>query len=236
MADSSAGRLVGVLTAPGRTFRAIAERPTWGLALATLLTCSLLSTVAIFQKVDHEAFRQQMSAQMERRGQVPNEKVLDTMEKYGLTCGPAIGIGVSVVFYFAGAGILLVSSNLLGGAIDYRTSLAVILHAMMPLAVLGLLSIPVAFFGGAIDMQQIQQGGGLLPSSLAVVAPADAGPKLLALLNSFDLFTLWAIALLISGLHLAARISKGAAAAVVLSLWAILILLKVGAVALGGGA
>ena len=236
MADSGAGRLVGVLTAPEKTFRAIAERPTWGLALALLVLISTASTLVIFQRVDRDAFRQQMSAQMERRGQEPNEKMLDTMEKYGLTCGPAIAIGGSLAFYFAAAGLLLVASNLLGGSTNYRTILAVVLHASMPFALSGLLQIPVALGRGAIDLQELQHNGSLLPSSLAALAPADLGPALFALLNSIDLFTLWTVALLIVGFHLAARISKGAAAAGVLTLWAIGILLKMGAAALGGGA
>ena len=234
MADSGAGRIVGVLTAPVKTFRAIAERPTWVAALIAVVVVSTLSTVVIFQRVDRDAFRQQVSAQMERRGQAPNEKALDMAEKF-MTCLPAIGIVVAVGFDFAAAGLLLVASNLLGGAINYRTSLSVVLHAVMPFVLAGLLQIPIAFGRGAIDLQEMQRNGGLLPSSLAALAPADAGPVLLALLGSVDLFTLWTVALLILGFHLAAKVSKGVAAATVLSLWAILILLKVGAAALGGG-
>ena len=234
MADSGAGRIVGVLITPEKTFRAIAERPTWVAALVVLLVVSTLSTVVIFQRVDRDAFRQQMSAQMERRGQAPNEKALDMAEKF-MTCAPVVGIVAAVGFDFAAAGLLLVASNLLGGAINYRTSLSVVLHAVMPFALAGLLQVPVALGRGAIDLQEMQRNGGLLPSSLAAVAPADSGPVVLALLGSIDLFTLWTVALLIVGFHIGARVSKGAAAATVLSLWVIVILLKVGAAALGGG-
>ena len=37
MENSSFGRLIGVLVSPGKTFRSIAERPTWGVALVVFM-------------------------------------------------------------------------------------------------------------------------------------------------------------------------------------------------------
>ena len=40
--DSSAGRVIGALVSPVKTFRSLAERPTWGVALVVLLVISTL--------------------------------------------------------------------------------------------------------------------------------------------------------------------------------------------------
>ena len=83
--------------------------------------------------------------------------------------------------------------------------------------VLSLLTIPVALGRDELTMQEVQ-GGSLVPSSLAFFAPEEASRRMVALLSSFDLFSLWVIVLMIVGYHVAARVSKAAAAGVVIAI------------------
>ncbi|MGH9362156.1 MAG: Yip1 family protein [Thermoanaerobaculia bacterium] len=228
MENSSLGRLVGVLVAPGKTFRSIAERPTWGVAFAVLVALTVATTLLFFQKMDFaEIVRQQMEAQGR---EMPPEAEGATGMMRG--CAMAAALGIPIIFYFGVPLIFWGAFTLLGGTIDYKTSLAVTLHAMMPTAIAALLSIPVLLGRAEITVEEAQAGS-ILASNLGHFAPDGASPVLVALLSSVDVFSIWVIALLIVGYHLAAKVSKAKAAVTVLVIWGVGILFKVGMAALG---
>jgi hypothetical protein len=226
MKDSSWGRLWRVLVKPGETFAAIAERPTWGAALAVLVLASGAATLVLFNRFDvMEMMRQQMASQ--------HQAVPPGMERNAALfkgCFEVIGILAPVVVTLISAAVFLVF-NLLGGRIDYRTSFAVTLHASMPSVVRALLMIPVALSRATLTLPQVQ--GGLLRSNLAFLAPEGAGRPLVTLLTSLDLFTLWTLVLLAIGYRIAARVSRATAAVTVVLLWALLVAVGVGFAALG---
>jgi L-cystine uptake protein TcyP (sodium:dicarboxylate symporter family) len=60
-------RLVGVLFAPTETFRKIAERPTWAVALVVLLMLGAAVGVVVAQKLDLDAERDLIRQQIEDR-------------------------------------------------------------------------------------------------------------------------------------------------------------------------
>ena len=229
-------RLIGVLTAPTATFRSIAARPTWGVALAVFVIVAIASTAVLVPRIDRAQMREQMREEMAKRGgaETADEEALAVMERASLGCVASAGVGGSLVVCFLLAALFL-AFNLVGGEIDYRTSLAVTTHGLMPWALLSLLAIPVMLGRGSLDMQELQRGGGLLPSNLTVLAPEDASPRLFALLASVDLFTLWALALLIVGYHVAARVSKGMAAGVIIGFWLLWVGIKVALASLAPG-
>jgi Yip1 domain len=232
---NSWARLVGALTSPGATFRSIAARPTWIVALAVFVLVSIASTAVLLPRIDREQMRRQMRERIEEQaGGKADENALAQAERIGIGCVAASGVGGPIVICLLLAALFL-AFNLVGGDIGFRTSLAVTVHALMPITLLSLLSIPVILGRGSLDMAELQQGRGLLPSNLAALAPEDAGPRLLALLASFDLFTLWTIVLLVLGYSIAARVSRGMAAGVIVGLWLLWVAIKVGLAALGGG-
>ena len=51
--DSSFGRLFGVLFSPGKTFRSIAGRPTWGVALVVLVLSAALVALISGKRTDY---------------------------------------------------------------------------------------------------------------------------------------------------------------------------------------
>lgn len=235
MSDSSAGRLGAVLFSPRRTFESIAARPTWALALIVLVVLSLVLTTFIFQRIDMgDAIRDQMAKQGKQLSDEEIAKFSGIQEKVGMGCAilaPPVG-------YLVTALLFMVAFNLVGGEIKFPASLSVTLHALMPWAVATLLSIPVVLSKTTLDLDSLQSRG-LLASNLAAVAPADAGKPLLALLSSFDLFSVWTVVLLIIGYQVVAKVPKRTAVATVLALWAVYIVGKVGLAAVGsafGGA
>jgi len=227
MKSNSWGRLWGALGKPGETFESIAERPTWALALAVLSVVSAAAVLAMFSRVDMaEAIRQQVVAQ----GREVSPAMMQQMGRVS-GCITAVSVLGTPLFYLAMAAVFLLF-NLLGGQLDYRKSLAVTVHAALPRAVQALLTIPVALARSGLTLEEMR--GGLLRSNLAFLAPEGAGKPLVALLSSFDLFTLWNLVLLVIGYRVAARVSRATAATTVVVLWAVVVAVLVALSALGG--
>ena len=137
------------------------------------------------------------------------------------------------IVYLLVALVFMVLLNVLGGELTFVRSLAVTVHGMMPRLVLALLSIPVILGRDEFSAKELESGG-VMASNPGAFLGEDAGPGLVALLSSFDIFSLWTIALLVIGFAIAARVSKGTAAAGVIGLWIVYVLGKVGVAALRG--
>lgn len=227
MENSSFGRLIGVLVSPVKTFRSIAERPTWGVAMVVFVLCLSAMSVFMFQKVDFgEMMREQMAAQGR---ELPADA--QGMEGFMKGCTIVTIVGAPVLFILVLAAIYLVF-NLMGGQLRYPASLSVVLHAAMPGVVAALLTIPVILSRESLTVREMQ--GRVLKSNLAFLAPEDAGPRLVALLASFDFFTLWSLVLSIIGFHIVAKVSKTTAAVVAIGLWILTVLLGVALAGLRG--
>lgn len=232
MHDSAFGRLIGVLVSPTRTFESIAQRPTWVAPLVVLLVLFAAVGILTWQRVDAEDMTRPMREAIERQGETPNEEQLEQ----AVTVQRGFGYGCSAVMppvvYLLSALVLMVALKIAGGEIGFKTSFAVTLHGFMPWAIAALLTIPVVLARDSLGLQEAQMQT-ILASSAAAFAPEDAGQVLIAVLSSFDVFSFWAIALLTIGFSIAARVSRGKAAAVVTTLWLVWLVVKVGLAALG---
>ncbi len=233
MEDSSLGRLIGVLISPEKTFRSIAERPTWVLALVVLVLLGAAAGYLVFQKLD---MAEVVSQSMADRGQQVSaedlERMIDVVERFGWLGALAGVLVIAPLAFLTMALVFWVVFKLLGGEFTYRSSLSVTLHSLMPTAVSALLSLPVVYSRETIGFEESQRG--VLFSNLGVLAPEDAGPALTALLTSADLFTLWSLVLFTIGYSIVGRVSKTAAGLTVVSLWIVYVLAKVGWVSIAG--
>ena len=232
MESSSFGRLIGVLVAPHKTFRSIAERPTWLVAFLVLLVLPLLPGLVANPKIDWEEFAQY---QVERAGADLNSPEAKQQIEWTAKLGPYF---IYATPFFMAIGILVCALvfwgafTLAGGELGFKRSLAVVAHGMMPFAVAALLAVPVILGMDGIPPELIEQGG-YLKSSLAALAPEDAGVILVAFLSKFDLFTIWSLVLYTIGFTYSAKVSTKTAAITVGLLWALWILITVGFASLG---
>lgn len=233
MEQSSFGRLVGVLVSPGKTFEAIAEKPTWVAPLVVLIVFGLLTSVMISGKMDWAEITRDS---IEARGQEIPEDQLETIIDFQEKAGPIFMYGGTLLgqpaVFLLIALVFMVLFKMLGGELTFMKSFSVVLHSMMPRAVLALLSIPVILGKSEFGFEQLKTGS-VLTSNLGAFAPEDTGTAMLALLSSIDAFTIWALVLLVIGFSAVARVSKGAAAGGVFGLWVVYVLGKVGLSALG---
>lgn len=231
MNDSGFGRLVGVLLSPEKTFRSIAERPTWLAPLLVLMVLGTLVGYLVNQRTDLEAVIRHQMAQSDREiSQEQLEQGVEIAKKIGPISVLVIGVVISPLLYMLIAAVFLALVRLMGSDIDFRRSLSVLLHGMMPWAVHGLLALPIVLSRESIDPETLQRG--ILMSNLGAFASEDAGPILKALLASLDVFTIWTLILLILGYRVVGKVSTMAATGIVLSLWLLYLAGKLGWVAI----
>jgi len=231
MKDSSWGRLIGVLVAPGETFRSIAERPTW---LPPLLVLALLggavSLVLQMRTDPEEMVRGQLEMVKVDMPQEQVDKMIEDAEnrttgaKVGLAAIGAVG---QPLVYAVVAVLFWLGFRLFGSEMDYLRSLATALHGYMPLAVGSLINLPLMFTRETLTFEEAASGG-VLVSSLKALAPEDASAVTGILLGSFDLFTIWTLVLLTIGYKAAAKVSTAVASGIVILFWLVYVVGKVG--------
>jgi hypothetical protein len=218
MNDSGLGRLLGVLVSPGKTFRSIAERPTWW---AVLLVLALAGTGVGFlttKKMDFEAMARQRATQ---QNQPLNQEQLDKGVQFAKTFAPVWALVAGLIL---GPGIYMLLAvlfwtffRLLGSEMSYPQSLSVTVHAYVPTLVLSLLAVPVLLSRQTISPDDAKKG--ILLSNLAFLAPEGSSAAVQSLLGSIDFFSLWVVVLLALGYRIVAKVSGTAATATVVALW-----------------
>lgn len=221
----------GVLTSPGRTFEALASRPSWFPAMLLLVVTAIGLSAIVTPKLD---MRQVIRDAIEERGANLTEAQIEQQLQMAETfkwAGTFSQIVIQPLVYLIMAGVFLVVFRLMGSELDFRQSLSVSVHGMMPFAVATLLTAPIVLSREELSMQEVQNSRFLF-SNLAAFAPEEASKALMALLSSVDLFSIWSVALLAIGFQVVGRVSKATALGVVLGLWTVAVAGKVALAAL----
>ncbi|HKI01763.1 MAG TPA: YIP1 family protein [Thermoanaerobaculia bacterium] len=236
MESSSFGRLFGVLFSPVRTFRSIAERPTW---LVPLLAIALAASLVAFLAGKRTDYRDMIVQSSKDRGQQTTEAQLEPAISMMEKAGPIIG-AVSTPVVLALITLLMallywVAFKLLGSDFSYKSSLAVTLHSWVPAVLSLLLSIPVILSRSTIGYADMKRSGGtFLQSNLAFLAPEDAPGWLIALFASVDFFSLWVLVLSIIGFRAVTGKPARPVAITVIVIWLLFVGVRVGWAALFG--
>jgi Yip1 domain len=228
--ESAFGRLVGVFLSPVRTFASIAARPTWILPVAIGAGLSLPLSELMLSKTDWRAV---VTEQIEKSGRTLTEAQIDGAVEQARKLAwlwDVLAVAAPIVLTFVIAAVFWGACRAFGWEVRFPQSLGITAHAYFP-GVLYSLGLAVAIWNRpTVNPQKV---GDLLPTNLGYFA-ADADKVTHSLLASLDLFSFWAMALLVLGLSAAAKTSRGRMAALVVSLWALYVLGKTGATAVFG--
>lgn len=231
MEDSSLGRLIAVLISPEKTFRSIAERPTWVAALVVLVLLGVLVSELAFRRMDpEEIVRSQSTKAGQDLSRAELEQRIEVVETFGrvalltqvVVIGPAVLLIAAVLFWMA--------LKFQGSDISYTSTLSVTLHSSMPWALSMVLSLPIILSRQSITNAEMQRG--LLYSNLGVLATEDTSPAFGIILTSIDFFMVWILVLLVFGISVVGRVSKGVATMLSIGTWALFLLAIVGLVSL----
>jgi hypothetical protein len=228
-------RIVGVLFAPTATFQDIARRPDIIVPLLAIVLISFVTIAATFRNIDFESMIAQQQEVMREKNPNMSAADFDRVAKFS-TAITKVGIWLSPFLIIIGfvviSGILLLSFRLFGGEGNFKQAFSATLYSWMPRLVGGIIGTIVVLARGKVDLMELQT---IVKSNPAFLVDAKEQPVLFALLTNFDLFGLWSLVLLIIGFAALARVSKAKSAVIVLSLWVILVLVKLAFAAMGAG-
>lgn len=237
MEDSSFGRLIGALVSPGKTFRAIAGRPTWAVALVVLGLLGAGIGALINSRADQ---REMIQKQMKKWGQNLTEEQLDEAVQRAEHPRPVmravsitVGLLGQAVAYLLPAFLFWLIFKLAGSEMSFKAGLSTYLHASMPIGVATLLTIPVILSRATVQPLEALTGD-LLASSPAFLLPEGTGAAVKAALAAFDLFNLWSVVLAVIGYRIVARVSTPVAVSAAVFLFLLGMGFRVGFAALLG--
>lgn len=228
--------LMRALATPDHGFGIVTERRRVGLALAVATAAALLTAAVVLPRVDFgaAALREGRAPGAAERTESELEEAAVTARKLGQIVGWAGAALLPSALAVAAAGALFAGFRVAGTRPDFKPTLAVTAHGMLPVWLGKLLAIPAAVAHAPVAPEDVPR---LVPSSLATLLPAGASPPLAAALSALDLFTLWALALVVVGMARASGASRTRALVVTVTLFAAYVaLLKVVPAALMGGA
>lgn len=202
------------------------------LGVATL--ASLLFAAAAVPRIDYEAAAQQgmRGPEAQEQTQFQREEAVATARKLGHIAGWAGAATWPALLALGAAAGLFLGFRVAGTRPGFKETFAVTAHGMLPVWLGGLFAIPAAVARAPIPPDDLPR---LLPSSLAALLPR-AAPPLAAALAAVDLFALWSVVLVATGMARAAGASRARAFTVTIVLYAAYVaLLKVVPAAAFGG-
>ena len=237
---STPATLTGIFFEPGATFEALRERPRFLVAAIIIVVLSLAVTVLLFNKIDYVAFMREQIMKSPRAAQMTPEQVDRAVGFYNGPIGKAfiyvIPILATAVFIAGGGALYLLGSMLMGGRVRYKQAVSVWTYSSFAPGVLAaVVSVIVVLLTPAEDIDPSKPGG-LAKANLGVLLGHGASPAVAALLGSLDLFAFYGLFLAALGLRKVGKMSSGSAWTVVLGLWLLGVLLKVGWAAVFGQA
>ncbi|MEA2416377.1 MAG: hypothetical protein QOI58_3034 [Thermoanaerobaculia bacterium] len=216
-------RIIGVLFSPDATFASIARRPDWVVPLVLLL---LVSLAAGFIMAPHVDFGAAARESMEQNKNVKPEDV-EKAVRISASIGKVfsyISPVLSLIGLLVIAGVVLLAFRIFGGEGDFKQAFSVTCYASMPTIIKSVVTLVIIVAkGGIIPAQALAT---LVRSNLGFLVDYKTNPVAFALLSSFDIFSVWFLALLIIGFSYVARVSKVKAAVTIISLWVLVLLLK----------
>lgn len=208
------------LASPSLGLASAADRRRSLTALALSTLAALAFAAVVVPRVDYEraaAAKLDASPKAAETSPQDREDALVTARKVGViggwagaATGPALVALVAAVLLFAGFRVA-------GTRPAFRDTFAVAAHGLLPVWIGKALAIPAALAHAPIPPDDVAR---LLPSSAAALLPARAPPALAGALGAVDLFALWALALVATGMARASGASRRRAAIVTVVLYA----------------
>jgi len=213
----------------------VKQNTTWWPAFLLMVIGGLIFCFAVQKQVGwahaYEAVLRQNPRQEAQFAQMTPAQV-DSAKALGarITAGVAWGFPVIILLTTAvSAAVLLGTFNFgFGGKASFGELFSVYMYASLPFVLHSVLA-AIALFAG-LDSGSFVISNPVGSNPGYYLAP-DTAPWLMALASSFDLFTLWMLALLVIGCSVVAKVSRTSASVAVVGWWVLILIVKVGAAA-----
>ena len=227
---STGSTLTDIFFEPGKVFEALRARPRFLVAGLILLVLTCIMTLVLYMRVD---MGQLIREQMERSPNAAQQT--EAQREIGVRMGKIIGavfIPLSVpITIAAGAALYLLGVLAFGGTINYKQGLAVWTYSSLPPTVVAAVIWIAVLFLKSPDTVDPQR---LLVTNPGAFMGEEASRVLVAFLSQFDLLRFYGMFLAALGLRKVGKLSSGAAWTIVIGLWVLGALLRVGSAVLFG--
>jgi hypothetical protein len=231
--DNVLARFAGALFSPAETFERIARRPDVLWPLIIMVIIGYISTAVIVPRLDLESMAATQAEQIRKKNPNMSDADLERIQKFG-AAGTKVTMWVapvlSVLFYMLIAGVLLLAFRMMGGEGTFKQALSASIYAWTPMLLFSIIMLVVVLARGTFDPMTAAT---IVKSNPAFLVDMKEQPILFSLLSSFDIFTIWTVTLLVFGFAALAKMSRGKAAGIVISMWILFIVIKLGFAALG---
>jgi len=227
---SPVSALVGTFTRPSETFRRLIARPTWWLPLLLLILATAGIWPIAVSKMDMDrTIRESIEKRAEKSGQTLAPEMVNRQVEMGKKMMPVIFgvtvVGSAIVFFLAPLA-LWGSAKAMGADARYKQLLAIWAHAALPNLFGALLAIPIFLQlpDGSLTQEGAEQ---VVKSNVGAFLDPSAPATLRSLASSLDVFSLAVLFLLVLGFRRLPGLSKGAATAIPIVLWLVIVIGKV---------
>ena len=221
-------RLAGVLIDPKVAFADILIRPRWWVPLALAVVLTIAYTAAFSERVGWERYMRHVidtnprtqSLSVEQR-----ERIVEQQARFaGMFAYAGAALALPAVALVMAGVLLFVFKLVMDAQISYRQVFAVTCYSYMTSVVVVALSMLVMFLKDPDDFDLQDPLG----AHLGVLLDPQTTPAwLVSLATSLDLYTLWMILLLATGLSVAAKeLSWGKSLVGVLAPWGVWVVVK----------
>jgi len=230
-AISPVGRIIGVFFSPKPTFEDIVRKPNWLMPMALILLFSLAAVIAlnshfswrdyIFQQIEKSPGAAQLSPE-------EKERRVEISAKYSPAFAYVFGLVIPLCGVLVIALVLWGAFNVMAGAgADFRTSLAIVSHAVIPASIVSTILFVTVLFLKPVGMFDLDNP---VATNVAAVLPDDASKWLVALGKNIDLLEIWKLILLAIGFAAVnpKKLKGGKSVNIVLGMFLVYLVLRVG--------
>jgi hypothetical protein len=226
-------RMAGVFFAPVETFADIARKPDIVAPLLLILVIGFATTFLAMPHLDWDAMVTQQAEMVKKQNPNMSDSDIERMGRITKSIAKVSGYIAPlliVIGYLVIALVVWGACRMMGGQGSFKQAFSATLYAHFPRVVLGIVATAVIMARGMVDPSTMQT---IVKSSPAFLVDMKTNPVLFALLASFEIFQIWTLILLIIGFAALSKLSKAKTAAIVISLWLVLLVVKIGFAALG---
>lgn len=237
---SEAATLGGIFFEPGKTFDDLRRKPRFLMASLIIILIVTAFNAFFIQKIGYEKIVRDRLESSARTQQLPSDQKEQIIQSQSAPVWKAISYGaapIALLIVFALGGLIYwLGANAMGGSARFLHGVSVWVYSSLPPTLVFMLANIIVLLLKSVDDIDIGQAQrGLVQANPSMFIDGKASPVLAAVLSSIDLFAIWGWVLAAIGLQRVAKISPGAAWAIVLILGLIGVALRVVFAAAFGG-
>jgi hypothetical protein len=230
---SEAVTLGNIFIEPGRTFEDLRRKPRFIFASLIIIVLATAFTFLFAAKIGEDGFRRFATEQLDKNSQTQGLSAEQKQQSISLQL-TIMKVSRFLIPIFVFIGLLIggliywLGSNAMGGSATFMHGVSAWTYSSFPPTVVALLAnIIILFFKSVDDIDVASGQRGLVHANPSFFINGTQSPVLATILGTFDLFAIWGWILAAIGLQKLAKISSGAAWAIVLILALVSLTLRV---------